>query len=126
MAGRGHPDGSKLGAEFSAEARRLWQLEFRYRNLTTLQALLVMNATSNGEGKDRLGWIYLTTAIRMSLDMQLGRQENPGSSSGTLSDDQEKMRRCRNVTAWGLFYWQKYVFHSVLYHPNQYASRSLL
>jgi hypothetical protein len=107
--GRGYPDGSKIGAEFSAEARLLWQLESGRRNLTTIQALMIMNATSNGEGKDQLGWIYLTEAVRMPLDMQLHHEQAPVPPLTTVSDGAKEMQQSRNMTAWGLFNWQKWI-----------------
>lgn len=109
FTGSGRLNGSVLGARFSSEARRLWQLEIDRRNLTAVQALMVMNATSNGEGKDKLGWFYLTTAVRLSLDMQLQRKLSYRPSLLEPDESVHEMRRVRRLTAWGLFYSQKRV-----------------
>jgi hypothetical protein len=91
FTGSGRLNGSNLGARFSSEAKRLWQLEIDRRNLTTDQALMIMNATSNGEGKDKLGWFYLTTAVRFSLDMQLQREL---SYRPSLLESDESVHEC--------------------------------
>lgn len=109
FTGSGRLNGSDLGTRFSAEARRLWQLEIGRRNLTTVQALMIMSATSNGEGKDKLGWFYLTTAVRLSLDMQLQRELSNRPSLPGSGGSAHEVRRVRRLTAWGLFYSQKRV-----------------
>ncbi|KAF6519576.1 hypothetical protein HZS61_015993 [Fusarium oxysporum f. sp. conglutinans] len=49
-----------LQYQFSAEARRLWDMEVDSPSLTTIQAGLIMSLTCNVNGVDKAGWSYLT------------------------------------------------------------------
>lgn len=88
-----------LGYQFTAEAKRLWELERPGKSrLTTIQAAIVLNIVVNLNGLDRIGHAYLVQALAMAHDLKLFDVPQPLES--------DKMRKSRTITAWGLFNWQ--------------------
>ncbi|KAI1410532.1 hypothetical protein F5Y13DRAFT_201990 [Hypoxylon sp. FL1857] len=99
------PDRSKfwvpqtLGYQFSAEAKMLWEIESQKTtsSLTTIQSAIVLSIVSITAAMDKVGTSYLLQAFAMATNMDI--------FSPTCGTDNEKMRRARAFTAWGLFCW---------------------
>ncbi|KAI0180537.1 hypothetical protein GGR52DRAFT_531750 [Hypoxylon sp. FL1284] len=89
-----------LGYQFLAEAKRLWEVESRKDtpSLTTIQAAIVLSIVATTTAMDKVGTSYLLQAIAMAASLDM--------FSATMGTDNEKMRRARAFTAWGLFCWQ--------------------
>lgn len=92
-----------LGYQFLAEAKRLWEVESRKdsANLTTIQAAIVLSIVATTTAMDKVGTSYLLQAITMAMSLDMFR--------ATMGTENEKVRRARAFTAWGLFCWQAYV-----------------
>ena len=89
-----------LAYKFSAEARRLWELEQNVKcRLTTLQATILIGLPFLMSGMDNLGWPYLLRAVAMAHDLKLFEQSTNIKSA--------RMRNSRDLTAWSLFNWQR-------------------
>lgn len=103
-----------LGYQFLAEAKRLWELESRKsaKTLTTIQAAVLLSIVAITTAMDKVGTSYLMQAIVMAMDQDM--------FSPTTGTDNEKLRRARAFTAWGLFCWQAYV------NAVHYLHRSIL
>lgn len=89
-----------LGYQFLAEAKRLWEVESRKdsANLTTIQAAIVLSIVATTTAMDKVGTSYLLQAITMAMSLDMFR--------ATMGTENEKVRRARAFTAWGLFCWQ--------------------
>ncbi|KAI1378381.1 hypothetical protein F4677DRAFT_466122 [Hypoxylon crocopeplum] len=89
-----------LGYQFLAEAKRLWELESRrgVGSLTMIQGAIVLSISATTTAMDKVGTAYLLQAMAMATNMDI--------FSATTGTDNEKMRRARAFTAWGLFTWQ--------------------
>ncbi|OTB00138.1 hypothetical protein M426DRAFT_324544 [Hypoxylon sp. CI-4A] len=89
-----------LGYQFSAEAKRLWEIECRKKvvKLTTVQAAVVLNIVSILTAMDKVGTSYMLQAAAMATSMDL-------FSANTGTRD-KRARKARAFTAWGLFCWQ--------------------
>ncbi|UKZ74079.1 hypothetical protein TrVFT333_001735 [Trichoderma virens FT-333] len=92
-----------LQYKFSAEVRRLRELEADTDSLTNIQAMLVMSVTYNMNAADRVGWSHLLQAVAMAERMCLF--EMPPLSGWD-------MRIARTFTSWAVFCYQaSYCFH---------------
>ncbi|KAF5703906.1 nitrate assimilation regulatory nirA [Fusarium mundagurra] len=90
---------NSLGYRFLAEAKRLWAVEeSRERNLTTLQAVLIINTIVNMFGIDKPASAYLVQAINIAHDL--------GLFEPTTYIKHKKLRHSYDFTAWSLFHWQ--------------------
>lgn len=88
-----------LGYQFTAEAKRLWELERPGDNrITTIQAAIVLNIVVNLNGLDRIGRSYLEQALAMAQELRLFEESQ--------HPEEEQMRKARTVTSWALFSWQ--------------------
>ncbi|XXH04590.1 DNA helicase rad5 [Hypoxylon texense] len=89
-----------LGYQFLAEAKRLWELESRKdsASLTTIQAAIVLSIVATTTAMDKVGTSYLLQAITMAVSLDM--------FSASMGTENEKLRRARAFTAWGLFCWQ--------------------
>ncbi|EUC43101.1 hypothetical protein COCMIDRAFT_38896 [Bipolaris oryzae ATCC 44560] len=100
------PDRSKvwlpesLTYRFTAEARRLWDLESLpgRSKIPTIQAALILSYNSTNNGLDEIGTIYARRACEMSQDLGLFGPEEWGAGT--------KMEKARLFTAWAVFSWQ--------------------
>ncbi|OTA95752.1 hypothetical protein M434DRAFT_393609 [Hypoxylon sp. CO27-5] len=88
-----------IGYQFSAEAKRLWEIESRksVTSLTTIQGAIVLSIVAITTAMDKVGTSYLLQAFAMATNMNM--------FSPTCGTNNEKMRRARAFTAWGLFCW---------------------
>lgn len=87
-----------LQYRFSAETRRLRELEVDRPRLTTVQATLLLSLDHNMNGTDRIGWALMLQAVAMAHSMKLF-DRLPASIDG--------MRRIARVhTAWQVYCWQ--------------------
>jgi hypothetical protein len=90
---------TNLGYLFTAEAKRLWELERPDKiRLTTIQAAMLLHAVYNLNGFDRIGQTYLLQALSMAQEIKLF---GPPDRSTNL-----KTHQARALTAWSLFNWQ--------------------
>lgn len=87
---------------FTAEAKRLWEVEVGKDRLTTVQAALLLNSTMNMNGLDTLGSAYLTQAITMAYNLNLF---NPHELPETQKNRRKEWKNARLFTAWGLYNW---------------------
>ncbi|KAI5867928.1 hypothetical protein GGS23DRAFT_591738 [Durotheca rogersii] len=108
-----------LAYQFSAEARRLWDIESRKStsNLTTIQAAIVLSIVATTTAMDKVGTSYLSQAIAMAYNLNI--------FSATAGTDDEAVRKARAFTAWGLFCWQAWQgfyfgIPPLISHPPQY------
>ncbi|KAF5246727.1 hypothetical protein FANTH_6797 [Fusarium anthophilum] len=98
-----HWNPQTLGYTFLAEARRLLDLEPGRPNVTTVQAMLVMNVTLNDHGVDAgASYRYLLEAVSTARIM--GLYDSPSENMEQNADQDGKV--VREVTAWALFAWQ--------------------
>ncbi|KAM0553309.1 hypothetical protein ACHAPJ_007322 [Fusarium lateritium] len=90
---------ASLGYKFLAEAKRLWIVDItQHRNLTTLQAALVLNTIVNMFDMDPLSSAYLVQATRIAHELDLFEP--------TTYIMNKKIRQSYDLTAWSLFHWQ--------------------
>ncbi|KAI2631054.1 hypothetical protein GGR54DRAFT_628061 [Hypoxylon sp. NC1633] len=89
-----------LSYQFLAEAKRLWEVESRtgVNRLTAIQAAVLLSIVSLTTARDKQGKSYLLQAIAMATNLDL--------FSATAGTEDEKIRRARAFTAWGLYCWQ--------------------
>jgi hypothetical protein len=83
---------------FFAEAKRLWELEVamnRQRNLTSIQAVALINAIYNNCGLDKLGDVYGLQGFALAHEMEL--------MDGNTHILSRRLRDAYNYAAWGLF-----------------------
>ncbi|KAL3601600.1 hypothetical protein FPOAC2_05869 [Fusarium poae] len=83
---------------FTAEAKRLWELEAKVPRITTIQAGILLTVFHNLCGVDEIGEPYRLQAI--SLAQQLGIFDTP------VADRCERLQRGREYTAWALYNWE--------------------
>ncbi|KAF4952540.1 hypothetical protein FGADI_6611 [Fusarium gaditjirri] len=107
-----HWNPHNIGYFFLAEARRLSDLEFGRSKITTIQAMLVMNATMNDHGIDGISYQYLTKAV--ALANLVGLFNPPGECMN--QDMEQDTKIVREVTAWALFAWQG-IMSSMFHEP---------
>jgi hypothetical protein len=86
---------------FIAEAKRLLETEAidSTGNITTVQALLLLNLTINEQGLDKVGFSYLVKAVNLAKAMGLFSVVGAPNIS-------KEMKVVRDFTAWSLFRWQ--------------------
>ncbi|KAF3011042.1 hypothetical protein E8E13_011043 [Curvularia kusanoi] len=87
-----------LGYRFFAEAKRIWEMQMvtgENRNLTSIQAAMVMNIYLNLSGLDKLGDLYGVRGIEIAKEMRL--------FDGNADVASERLRHARNFTAWCVF-----------------------
>jgi hypothetical protein len=89
-----HWSPQRLGYQFLAEARRLWDLESGRNSLPTIQAGILICVAYSLHGADNVGSSYLAQAIRMAHETNLFAESNLKS---------KRMRNARALTAWSLF-----------------------
>jgi hypothetical protein len=90
-------DPKTLGYRFLGEARRLWDREKTTNSITTVQAAIVLAATFNSNGVDKIGSEYDAVGTQMAVEMGL---------FDSLSHLQSRRERIvYTVTAWGVFGW---------------------
>ncbi|KAI1758691.1 hypothetical protein GGR53DRAFT_215836 [Hypoxylon sp. FL1150] len=89
-----------LGYQFLAEAKRLWEVESQKDSakLTTIQAAIVLSIVATTTAMDKVGTSYLLQAMATATSI--------GLFTATTGTENEKVRRARAFTAWGLFCWQ--------------------
>ncbi|KEY72890.1 hypothetical protein S7711_06721 [Stachybotrys chartarum IBT 7711] len=100
-----------LGYKFSAEAKRLLELEsLQDESITSIQAILILSCVLNFSGLDRIGLVY----IRRALDMgrNLGLLDSPAEANDA------NVLRNRVFTAWCLFNWRSLTYYYMAIHPN--------
>ncbi|GKU05642.1 nitrogen assimilation transcription factor nit-4 [Fusarium langsethiae] len=83
---------------FTAEAKRLWELESKVPRITTIQAGVVLTVFHNLCGVDEIGKPYRLQAI--ALAQQLGIFDTAVASRC------ERLQRGREYTAWALYNWE--------------------
>ncbi|RGP76968.1 nitrate assimilation regulatory nira [Fusarium longipes] len=99
-----------FGYKFMEEARRLWILEMtRNRNLTTLQAALVLNSIVNMFDMDPLSKAYLVQATNMAQELDLFEP--------TTYIMNKKLRNSYDLTAWSFFHWQSTLSYQFMTVP---------
>lgn len=84
--------------QFSAEARRLREMQTGQDSLSAIHATLVMSNTRNLNGIDQVGWLYTVQAVEMANRMQLFDSLPPSAD--------ERLKAAWVFTAWALFCWQ--------------------
>ena len=99
---------SNLTYRFTAEAKRLWDLEIASgrKRLTTVQASQILSVMMDFDGINSLGRIYTAQGLSMAYDLNLFK------SSWNITG--EEMRKARIWTAWSLYAWDSmisYYFH---------------
>lgn len=88
-----------LGKLFFSEATRLWDLELGRKNLTTVQAGIVLNlAFSAKSSPEQIGLRYLMPSIPVAEDL--------GLFGESVVTDSQRMRVAKAFTAWCLFTYQ--------------------
>lgn len=97
-----------LTYKFTAEAKRLWDLETAsgHRRLTTVQASQILSSIMDFDGINALGRIYTEQGLTMAHDLALFETSPEGTN--------RQMRKARTWTAWSLYAWHsmiKYYFH---------------
>lgn len=97
-----------LTYKFTAEAKRLWDLEGASgrRRLTTVQASQILSSIMDFDGINALGRIYTNQGLTMAQDLDLFE------SSPEVTNHQ--VRKARTWTAWSLYAWHSmisYYFH---------------
>lgn len=99
-----------LTYKFTAEARRLWDLETAsgHKRLTTIQASQILSSIMDFDGINALGRIYTMQGLTMAQNLKLF------ASSQGCTDFQ--MRKARTWTAWSLFAWHSMI--SYYYHQR--------
>ncbi|KAI8407739.1 hypothetical protein FOFC_13180 [Fusarium oxysporum] len=95
-----------LQYQFSAEARRLWDMEVDSPSLTTIQAGLIMSLTCNVNGVDKAGWSYLVRATAMANRLQIFED--------LLDTTRRRIRDARALTSWSLFLWQSMHYFNLI------------
>ncbi|RGP70996.1 nitrogen assimilation transcription factor nit-4 [Fusarium sporotrichioides] len=83
---------------FTAEAKRLWELESKVPRITNIQAGVVLTVFHNLCGVDEIGKPYRLQAI--ALAQQLGIFDTAVASRC------ERLQRGREYTAWALYNWE--------------------
>ncbi|KAF2448778.1 hypothetical protein P171DRAFT_461488 [Karstenula rhodostoma CBS 690.94] len=102
---RSKPFGDSLITRFYREARRLWEAGEGEDSLTRIQAALALFMVFGKHGRDRVGYMFLQEACR--LTRTLGFFRLPSSATQRPQHiTQEKWERARSVTAWALFNFQ--------------------
>lgn len=81
-----------------AEAKRLWELEYKVPRLTTIQAGIIFNVFHNLCGLDEIGQAYRINAYALAHDMRL--------FDGPIQDANARVRRGKIYTAWALYSWE--------------------
>ncbi|KAF9737088.1 C6 transcription factor [Paraphaeosphaeria minitans] len=102
---RSKPFGDSLITRFYWEARRLWEAGEGEDSLTRVQAALALFMVFGKHGRDRVGYMFLQEACRITRTLGLFRLP----SSATQRPQHitlEKWERARSVTAWALFNFQ--------------------
>ncbi|KAH7130570.1 hypothetical protein B0J11DRAFT_523464 [Dendryphion nanum] len=97
-----------LTYKFTAEAKRLWELERigDTRHLTTIQAVQILSLIMDFNGIDQIGRTYTAHALSMAHDLNLFKSAQ--------SVKNKNMQKARIWTAWSLYTWQamiSYYFH---------------
>lgn len=106
-----------LGYQFTAEAKRLLELELPGQaSLTTIQAEVILSVVMMSNGLGRIGTHYLEQALTLAHEISLFEK--------ALVLDDQKMQRAKTFTAWTLFSFQSkctyYFFRPpyLLHHPK--------
>ncbi len=88
-----------LGYKFLAEARRLWELERQYGEVTLTTAIsgVLLNVEYNHNSMDKLGRNFLAESVAMANELGIF---DPDATEKIPS---RKMRTAREFFAWGLF-----------------------
>lgn len=97
-----------LTYKFTAEAKRLWDLETASgrRRLTTVQAAQILSSIMDFDGINALGRIYTDQGLTMANDL--------GLFELSQEDTNDQIRKARTWTAWSLYAWHSmisYYFH---------------
>ncbi|MCJ1311195.1 hypothetical protein MMC25_004866 [Agyrium rufum] len=92
-------DKTSLSNKFFNEAYQLWREEVGRNDITTVQAGAILTMVCFADGRDALGWTFLSTAFNMASNMDLFR---PVRSVGDQAGRDRDMERVRSITAWGL------------------------
>lgn len=89
---------SNLSYKFTAEAKRLLELEMHQPRLTTIQATILIGLEFNRNGVDKIGIAYFNQAAEMAEDFGLLTFFNDAEDSDN--------RVAKAITAWSVFVWQ--------------------
>ena len=101
---RGQPwNDRNLGSHFFREARRLWQIEESKASLTAIQAALLICFSLNIDGKDKVGWTFVSQAVQMSQDLGLFAALPPARVNSSERNSDNLWNHARAVTAWAVF-----------------------
>lgn len=102
---RSKPFGDSLITRFYREARRLWEAGEGEDSLTRVQAALALFLVFGKHGRDRVGYMFLQEACRLTRTLGLFRLPSPATQR-PQHISLERWERARSVTAWALFNFQ--------------------
>lgn len=102
-------DPQSLSYKFSAEARRLWEIEITddtkltdETKLTTIQATLLIGYEDAHNGHDKIGYSFASRVATLCSETGLFE------AAVHARVKSQKMRDARLYTAWAAFCWARY------------------
>ncbi|ESU09854.1 hypothetical protein FGSG_12447 [Fusarium graminearum PH-1] len=83
---------------FTAEAKRLWELEAKVPRITTIQAGIIFTVFHNLCGVDEIGKPYRLQAVALAHQLRI--------FDTAVADRGERLQRGREYTAWAMYNWE--------------------
>ncbi|KAF0638647.1 hypothetical protein FPSE5266_04706 [Fusarium pseudograminearum] len=94
---------------FTAEAKRLWELEAKVPRITTIQAGIIFTVFHNLCGVDEIGKPYRLQAVFLAHQLRI--------FDTAVADRCERLQRGREYTAWALYNWETLSAFSFMIAP---------
>ncbi|KAF6824617.1 C6 transcription factor [Colletotrichum musicola] len=94
---------------FTAEAKRLWEIECADPSLTTVQAGILLTRLYNVSGLDKVGRLYLNHSIYLA--------EKMGLFEGPKEEDDQRTRKAKLFTAWAVYNFSTHCTFYLIQRP---------
>ncbi|KAM0359728.1 hypothetical protein ACHAP4_003332 [Fusarium culmorum] len=94
---------------FTAEAKRLWELEAKVPRITTIQAGIILTVFHNLCGVDEIGKPYRLQAVALAHQLRI--------FDTAVADRSERLQRGREYTAWAMYNWETLSAFSFMIAP---------
>lgn len=94
---------------FTAEAKRLWELEAKVPRITTIQAGIIFTVFHNLCGVDEIGKPYRLQAVFLAHQLRI--------FDTAVADRCKRLQRGREYTAWALYNWETLSAFSFMIAP---------
>ncbi|QPC71094.1 hypothetical protein HYE68_001846 [Fusarium pseudograminearum] len=91
---------------FTAEAKRLWELEAKVPRITTIQAGIIFTVFHNLCGVDEIGKPYRLQAVFLAHQLRI--------FDTAVADRRERLQRGREYTAWAMYNWETISYHHLI------------